>query len=114
MTTARTVNATFALSTGLKVTRLTADKANPQPVGTTVTFTAAASGGTGPYEYRWVHYNGSKWAVGQEWSTSNTFTWTPTVAADHCIQVFVRSAGSTSANTPKVWKGQHFLVTTGP
>ena len=112
MSAAQTVTATFATGvTPLTVTALTANKTTPQPVGTLVTFTATASGGTAPYQYRWVVYNGSTWAVGQEWSTSNTFAWTPSVAAPHNLQVWVRSAGSTVAYPPEAWRGQDFLVT---
>jgi subtilisin family serine protease len=80
----------------LAVTALTADKPAPQPVGTTVTFTATATGGTAPYQYKWWIYNGS-WQVAQNWSASKTFAWTPTVASSgYVIGVWVKSAGNTT------------------
>src|SRR5207237_5352753 len=41
------------------LTDLSADKATPQPVGTTITFTASVTGGTAPYQYKWWLFDGS-------------------------------------------------------
>src|SRR5207253_5969212 len=43
----------FAVGPNLTLSSLTPDKAAPQPPGTTVTFTATATGGTAPYSYKW-------------------------------------------------------------
>ena len=40
-----------------------------------MTFTAAASGGALPYEYKWIVFDGVTSAVVQTWSISNTFVW---------------------------------------
>lgn len=72
----------------------TPDKAAPQLPGTTITFTAAATGGTAPYQYRWAVWNGAAWAV-TAWSTSNTYVWTPATAnASYKVEARARSAGS--------------------
>jgi hypothetical protein len=82
---------------GLMLTGLTPNLAAPQPVGTPVTFTATATGGSAPYQYKWWVYNGSAWTVLQTWTSSNTFTWTPTIAnSAYRIAVWVRNAGSTA------------------
>jgi hypothetical protein len=71
---------------------LTPNVASPQLVGTTVTFTAAASGGQGPYQYRW--WVGS--TVVRNWSTNNAFAWTDGVG-NYQIKVQVRSSWNTGA-----------------
>ncbi|MFN7917675.1 MAG: S8 family serine peptidase [Vicinamibacterales bacterium] len=72
----------------------TPDKAAPQLPGTTITFTAAATGGTAPYQYRWAVWDGAAWAV-TAWSTSNTYVWTPATAnASYKVEARARSAGS--------------------
>ena len=43
----------YVVTGALAVTSITADVASPQNLGTTVTFTAAATGGTAPYSYKW-------------------------------------------------------------
>jgi hypothetical protein len=68
---------------------------SPQPVGTTISWTAAASGGVAPLQYQWWVYDGASWSS-QPWSTANTFSWRPaTEGSSHRVAVWVRSAGST-------------------
>jgi len=58
------------------LTGLTAEL-GPQLSGTTVTFIASAAGGTAPYQFqRWL-WDGATWTVLEDWSTGNTFAWTP-------------------------------------
>ena len=78
------------------MTGITADKPSPQGPGVTITFTASASGGTTPYQYKWWLWNGSAWNIVQDWSPSATFVWRPTMPnAAHELIAWVRSAGNT-------------------
>jgi hypothetical protein len=80
------------------VASLTADRVAPQRLGTTVTFTAVAAGGTAPYEYQWRVYNGTKWVTVSGWSSNNQFVWTPTTATSlYQVRAVVRSATMTTA-----------------
>jgi hypothetical protein len=79
----------------LTLTGFSANLAAPQAVGTSVTFTASASGGTAPYQYKWLLYDGSTTSVLQNWTTSNTHTWTPSLAnSAYRVTVWVRNSGS--------------------
>src|SRR5439155_1233875 len=79
------------------MTGLTADKPSPQGPGVTITFTASASGGTTPYQFKWWLWNGSAWNVVQDWSPSATFVWTPAVAnPNYQLIAWIRSAGDTA------------------
>ena len=81
----------------LAVTSLTANRTSPQPVGTPITLTASVSGGTAPQQFKWMLFDGSNTSVVQGWSTSNTWTWTPTTAnAAYQVTVWARSAASTT------------------
>ena len=77
------------------ITAVTADKSAPQLPGNTVTFTASATGGNPPYQFKWWVYDGTTWTIAQDWSASSTFAWTPTVAnaANH-LSTWVRSSGN--------------------
>ena len=92
-----TAPSTSSTPSVLTLTSLTSDRPAPQPVGTAITFTAAATGGVGPYQYKWWVYDGGSWWNTQQWSTSNRWTWTPTVAGSAFrVAVWVRNAGSTA------------------
>jgi hypothetical protein len=67
---------------------LTADVASPRLEGDTVTLTATASGGQGPYQYRFL----AGATVLRNWSTSNVFAWTPVNGGFYQLKVQVRSA----------------------
>jgi hypothetical protein len=47
----------------LTLTNLTANLTAPQPPGTTITFTATASGGTAPYQSKWWFSDGTTWSL---------------------------------------------------
>src|SRR4029450_1237999 len=78
----------------LTVTALSPGIGSPVATGSRVTWTAAASGGTGPYTFKfWVH-NGSTWTIAQDWRSAPSWSWTPSVAGTYNFQVWVRNAGS--------------------
>ena len=79
------------------LTNLTANLAAPQSPGSTITFTATATAGTAPYQFKWWLFNGTTWAIARDWSTSNTFAWTPsTPNPNAAVGVWVRGAGETA------------------
>ena len=89
---------------------LGANKIAPQPAGSPVTFTALANGGTAPYQYKWWTYDNG-WKAAGNWTTSNTFTWTPAAAnANGRVTVWVRSAGAT-ADEAHAQMAMDFVIT---
>ncbi|MHC1696861.1 MAG: hypothetical protein AB9919_02105 [Geobacteraceae bacterium] len=78
---------------------LTPGATSPQQVGTNVQFVAAASGGTGTYEYEFWLHDGTSWSTAQAFSANNSWTWNTTGLTPqvYTIQVNARSAGSTAA-----------------
>ncbi|HVO83108.1 MAG TPA: hypothetical protein VMU60_01665 [Syntrophobacteria bacterium] len=82
-------------------TTLTSDMAAPQRVNSTITFTAAATGGMGPYEYRFWLFDGSTWSVLSNWSRDNTYTWNPTSAnPSYRLAVHARCIGCPWGGAP--------------
>lgn len=93
---------------------VTASKTAPQQVNTAVTFTAQPSGGVAPYQYKWLVSNGTTSTVVANWTTSNTYTWTPTTEnANYRVIVWVRSAGNT-ADVLEATTSMNFPVTAAP
>lgn len=81
-----------------RVTVLSPDRGAPFEVGTPLTWTADASGGPGPLEFRFWLFNAANqtWSILREYSTSKVVTWTPVMPGAYAIMVGVRRSGSSS------------------
>jgi len=79
------------------VTSMTADQPSPITAGTSITYTTTATGEP-PVEYRFELRNlaTNTYTVMQDWSTTNTWTWTPTTAdaGNYYVYGMARNAGS--------------------
>ena len=97
-TAERQTEMSFAIRASVTAATLTPSLASPRPDGTTVRWTAGASGGQAPYQYRFDVYDGSVWSTLRDWTASSTFDWTPFGPSDrYQVAVRVRSAGNTGA-----------------
>jgi hypothetical protein len=76
--------------------------------GATVTFTAAASGGSGTYQYRFWLHDGTDWSVLQDYGSAATCKWTPSEAGAYTIEVHARSAGS--AADYEAWTRTEYVI----
>ena len=85
-----------AASTPVTISSVTPNKASPQAVGTTITWSCAASGGTSLYYQFWLQGPSGNWEIAQAYSTSNTWSWTPTTAGSYAVSVWVKDASSSS------------------
>jgi hypothetical protein len=75
---------------------LGAHPSSPQPAGTPIVWTAAATGGGSGRQYKWFVYDGTRWTTAAPWSPSDTFVWTPLTANPrYRIAVWARSADNT-------------------
>jgi len=88
----------FAISNQLKVGSLEASVALPASTGTTITWTAKATGGPGPLQYRFWRFHSGTWTMVRDYSSDPTYTWTPGASEEgtYTLQVWVRRAGSTA------------------
>jgi spore germination protein YaaH len=89
--------AIYSLNLPCTSAKLTSSPPAPAAVGTTVTFSATASGCPSPLFQFWILAPGSTaWQVGQAYSSSATFTWTTSgkPAGAYLTSVWARDAGS--------------------
>ena len=112
MNAARTVTPTFATES-LALQSVTANQASPQVVGTALTLTATATGGTAPYQFKWWVWNGSAWSVARDWAAGNTLNWTPSAPGTYEVHAWVRNSGVT-ADTWQAWGRLAYTVTAAP
>jgi hypothetical protein len=84
---------------------LSANPASPQASGTTILWTASATGCATP-QFRFMVWNGTSWTLGQEWSTSPTFSWNTTglAAGNYIVLAWARAgtSGDFQAVSPDV------------
>jgi hypothetical protein len=111
---AQTVNVTARVSDGLLTSTrsftwtvqapialgsLTADRPSPQVATTPITFTASATGGVAPHQYRWWLHDGTSWELLRDWTANPVLTWTPASAnANYVVTVWIKDANSTTAS----------------
>ena len=76
-----------------------ADLASPQPIGTAITLSAEANDG---YTYKFYYDGVGKWVSIQNFSASNTCTWTPTEARDYVLYAEVKDASGTLVDTFRI------------
>ncbi|HSL23637.1 MAG TPA: Ig-like domain-containing protein [Vicinamibacterales bacterium] len=90
----------FAITDALaaKIVSVTATPASPAAYGSTITWTAAATGGVAPLQYEFWRYSSStgRWTMVQGYSASASYSWTPaaTDVGMTYMHVRVRSVGS--------------------
>jgi hypothetical protein len=81
-----------------KVTSLTASVSYPLQAGQPVTWTATATNEMYQVEFRFWLYRKTTWVLARDYSTDNTFTWTPATAdvgEPYRVQVWARAVGKT-------------------
>jgi probable HAF family extracellular repeat protein len=89
---------------------LTANKRAPEKAGTSVTFTASATAGAAPVEFKFRVFDGTAWTVARDWSTMATFSWTPTAPnSAYRVSVWARSSGVT-ADAPEASAEMAFAI----
>src|SRR4051812_8649394 len=80
----------------LVVNSVTPNTSTTVPVGTAMTWTVSASGGTGPIQYQYWICDNVGWQLIQGYSTSTVFTYVPSKPGAYALSVYARSAGSTA------------------
>lgn len=79
----------------VKSITLAVNRNAPQIAGTAITFTAFATGGVEPHEYKWLVDSGAGFQPVTGWSTLDSFTWTPgTANPNYRVGVWARSHGN--------------------
>ncbi len=74
---------------------LSANHDSPISAGSLVTLAAAATGGSGNYEYLFEQYHDGQWTVIRDFSTSSTFTWdTTSENGFYILRAHARNAGT--------------------
>ena len=72
----------------------------PAPTGTTLTWTAVATGGSGPLHFQFWRYSKqtNAWTMVRDYATGNMYSWTPPTSekGTYSLQVWVRQAGQRS------------------
>lgn len=74
---------------------VTPDLPSPQTAGTSVVFTAQATGGTGQFEYQFYQFTGGTWVVVQPYSQADSWRWNGNNSiSENYFTVYARSVGS--------------------
>ncbi len=99
--------ALWNLSSPLSAVTLTPSVPSPQPVNTSITLTAAATGGANVQYQFWV-YNQSAvptWSQLQAYSTSATCTWTPSAPGNYLLSATAQDGFTGAEVNATLWYG---------
>ncbi len=66
----------------------------PKPAGTPVRWKATVAGASVAPMFKFWIYDKASWALGQDWSAADTWSWIPPTAGNYLVQVWVRNPGS--------------------
>ena len=86
-----------ALAAGLTVKSITANTSSTT-VGTKITWTATAEGGTGTYRYCFYLFKDGKILKRGSYGTSRTYDYTPDAGGSYTVRVYVKDSANTSVN----------------
>ncbi len=89
-------------TTAMTTATIVADRAAPQPLGTTITMTAGGTGGLAPYAFKFLATtnNWATYSILRDWSTTSTVAWTPLTSGSYQVGVWARSSWD-SADAPE-------------
>jgi hypothetical protein len=88
----------------VQITSLSSSVALPTVVGTRITWSATATGGSPPVQFKFLlRDDAGVWSVLQDYSPVSSVPWLPTQAGNYVLQVWARSTGSTAAFED--WRG---------
>ena len=80
----------------LAITGLTSSLASPQSARTSITFICWRDGGRGPYQFKWLIFDGVSWTIARDWNSVTTFVWRPTTRGAYRIGIWARDATTTA------------------
>jgi SpoIID/LytB domain protein len=86
----------YRILSAVDMKSVTADKPSPQIAGTAIKVTANAEGGNEKL-YKFNLLKDGVWTVVQDYSSQNTFAWTPSVSGDYKFSVHVKDVGSSKS-----------------
>ncbi|HEX9546816.1 MAG TPA: triple tyrosine motif-containing protein, partial [Acidimicrobiales bacterium] len=82
---------------GCSAAGISGNPTSPTAHGTTITLTGTATcPGTATYKF-WIRAPGGSWQLVQNFTTANTFSWTPASAGTYYLEVDVRDQGGTDS-----------------
>lgn len=85
----------YSIATPVVLNSLAPSVPSAQPRRTTIIWTANASGGASPLQYRFLLLRRGSWSIVQDYSTVNTWTWKPSAADNYYVTVWVKEQNST-------------------
>ena len=90
----------YEIKTSVGITSVSVDKQSPQEVNTTINIKVNTQGGIGTVQYRYsfLSWNGVK-TILKDYSTSNTFAWTPQETMVGFLYVEAKDAAGNSPST---------------
>jgi len=91
-----TYEVTSGTSSEVTSATLMASPANPQAAGTAITLTVSSTGSSNPQYRFYVKPTGGTWSLLRNYSSTNTYTWTPSTAGTYYLEMHARDVASTA------------------